>query len=128
MGKPYVIVIDSARFKVSPECGRALTMIRYLLDRWGEEAVFIHLEPFEYQVITEEPVLSGSLTDPPMNKYSRAFGLGDATWPGTKMPWIFVVDGQRDRAREVHGHRGQRGRGRDPDPDQGRAAAAESAG
>jgi hypothetical protein len=94
MGKPYVIVIDSARFKVSPECGRALTMIRYLLDRWREEAVFIHLEPFEYQVITEEPVLSGSLTDPPLNKYSRAFGLGDATWPGTKMPWIFVVDGQ----------------------------------
>ena len=38
-------------------------------------------------------MLSGSLTDPPMNKYSRAFGLGDATWPGTKMPWIFVVDG-----------------------------------
>jgi protein SCO1/2 len=93
MGKPYVIVIDSARFKVSPECGRALTMIRYLLDRWGEDAAFIHLEPFEYQVITEEPVLSGSLTDPPLNKYSRAFGLGDATWPGTKMPWIFVVDG-----------------------------------
>ena len=93
MGKPYVIVIDSARFKVSPECGRALTMIRYLLDRWGDDAAFIHLEPFEYQVITEEPVLSGSLTDPPLNKYSRAFGLGDATWPGTKMPWIFVVDG-----------------------------------
>ncbi len=93
MGKPYVIVIDSARFKVSPECGRALTMIRFLLDRWGEDAAFIHLEPFEYQVITEEPVLSGTLTDPPMNKYSRAFGLGDATWPGTKMPWIFVVDG-----------------------------------
>ena len=93
MGKPYVIVIDSARFKVSPECGRALTMIRYLLDRWDQDAVFVHLEPFEYQIITEEPVLSGSLTDPPMNNYSRAFGLGDATWPGTKMPWIFVVDG-----------------------------------
>jgi protein SCO1/2 len=93
MGKPYVIVIDSARFKVSPECGRALTMIRFLLDRWDQDATFIHLEPFEYQIITEEPVLSGSLTDPPMNKYSRAFGLGDATWPGTKMPWIFVVDG-----------------------------------
>jgi protein SCO1 len=93
MGKPYVIVIDSARFKVSPECGRALSMIRYLLDRWGEEVVFIHLEPFEYQVITEEPVLSGTLTDPPLNKYARAYGLGDATWPATKMPWIFVVDG-----------------------------------
>ena len=59
MGKPYVIVIDSARFKTTPECGRALTMIRYLLDRWGKDAVFIHLEPFEYQIITEEPVLSG---------------------------------------------------------------------
>jgi len=93
MGKPYVIVIDSARFKVSPECGRALTMIRYLLDRWGERAVFIHLEPFEYRVVTEEPVLSGTLTDPPMNRYSLAWGLGDATWPGTRMPWVFVVDG-----------------------------------
>ncbi len=92
-GKPYVIVIDSARFKVSPACGRALTMIRYLLDRWGDEVVFIHLEPFEYRIVTEEPVLSGSLSDPPMNRYSRAFGLGDAVWPGTKMPWIFVVDG-----------------------------------
>jgi protein SCO1/2 len=93
MGKPYVIVIDSARFKVSPECGRALTMIRYLLDRWGDDVVFTHLEPFEYQVITGEPVLSGTLTDPPLNKYARAYGLGDATWPATKMPWIFVVDG-----------------------------------
>ncbi|HYO42751.1 MAG TPA: SCO family protein [Candidatus Limnocylindrales bacterium] len=93
MGKPYVIVIDSARFKVSPECGRALTMIRYLLDRWADEAVFIHLEPFEYKIITEEPVLSGTLTDPPMNRYSLAWGLGDATWPGTRMPWVFVVDG-----------------------------------
>jgi hypothetical protein len=92
-GKPYVIVIDSARFKVSPACGRALTMIRYLLDRWPG-VVFIHLEPFEYQIVTEEPVLSGSITDPPMNRWSRAFGLGDATWPGTEMPWIFVVDGQ----------------------------------
>jgi protein SCO1/2 len=93
MGKPYVIVIDSARFKVSPECGRALTMIRYLLDRWGGDVVFTHLEPFEYQVITGEPVLSGALTDPPLNKYASAFGLGDTTWPATKMPWIFVVDG-----------------------------------
>jgi cytochrome oxidase Cu insertion factor (SCO1/SenC/PrrC family) len=95
MGKPYVIVIDSARFKVSPECGRALSMIRYLLDRWGDRAVFIHLEPFEYQIITEEPVLSGSLTDPPLNEYARAFGLGQDPWPAVNMPWVFVVDAQR---------------------------------
>ena len=92
-GKPYVIVIDSARFKVSPLCGRALVMVRYLLDRWPDVA-FIHLEPFEYQVITEEPVLSGTIENPPLNQWARAFGLGDAVWPAVKMPWAFIVDGQ----------------------------------
>ncbi len=92
-GKPYVLVVDSSRFRVSPACGRALVMTRYLLDRWPD-VTFIHLEPFEYQVITEEPVLSGTLTDPPLNRYSRAFGFGPAPWPGTAMPWIVVVDGQ----------------------------------
>jgi hypothetical protein len=91
-GKPYVLVVDSVRFKVSPACGRALTMVRYLLDRWPD-VVFIHLEPFEYSIITSEPVLSGDIANPPVNHYARAWGLGDATWPGTKMPWIFVVDG-----------------------------------
>jgi hypothetical protein len=67
-------------------------MVRYLLDRWPDVA-FIHLEPFEYTIITSEPVLNGDLADPPVNRYARAWGLGDATWPGTAMPWIFVVDG-----------------------------------
>ncbi len=92
-GSPYVIIIDSARFKVSPLCGRALVMVRYLLDRWPN-VVFIHLEPFEYQVITEEPVLSGDIANPPLNQWARAFGLGDTVWPAVKMPWAFVVDGQ----------------------------------
>ncbi len=91
-GRAYVLVIDSARFKVSPACGRALSMIRFLLDRWTD-VQFIHLEPFEYRIITSEPVLSGDLADPPLNAISRAFGLGDATWPATRMPWIFIVDG-----------------------------------
>ena len=91
-GKPYVLVIDSARFKVSPACGRALSMIEVLVDRWPGVA-FIHLEPFEYQVITEEPVLSGPLTDPPLNRFAKAFGLGDTAWPATEMPWVYVVDG-----------------------------------
>ena len=68
-------------------------MIRYLLDRWPD-VVFIHLEPFEYQMITDEPVLSGSIDNPPLNQWARAFGLGDAVWPATSMPWTFVVDGQ----------------------------------
>ena len=91
-GKPYVLVVDSSRFKVSPACGRALTMVRFLLDRWTD-VPFIHLEPFEYQVITNEPVLSGTLEDPPLNRWASAFGLGDEVWPATEMPWIFVVDG-----------------------------------
>ena len=91
-GKPYVLVVDSSRFKVSPACGRALSMVRFLLDRWTD-VPFIHLEPFEYQVITDEPVLSGSLADPPLNRWAAAFGLGDEVWPATEMPWIFVVDG-----------------------------------
>ena len=67
-------------------------MIEVLVDRWPGVA-FIHLEPFEYQVITEEPVLSGPLTDPTLNRFTRAFGMGDAAWPATEMPWIYVVDG-----------------------------------
>ena len=90
--RPYVIVIDSARFKVSPACGRALSMIRYLIDRWPG-VTFIHLEPFPYQIVTGEPVLQGDAKSPPVNALTRAFGLGDATWPSTAMPWMFVVDG-----------------------------------
>jgi hypothetical protein len=92
-GRPYVLVVDSARFKVSPACGRALTMISYLVDRWDEQVTFVHLEPFPYRVVTEAPVLEGSIADPPLNRQARALGLGDRTWPATKMPWIFVVDG-----------------------------------
>ena len=91
-GRPYVIVIDSARFKVSPACGRAISMVRYLIDRWPD-VTFIHLEPFPYQIVTGEPVLDGDIASPPVNASTRAFGLGDATWPSTKMPWVFVVDG-----------------------------------
>ena len=91
-GKPYVLVIDSARFKVTSACGRALAMTRYLLDRWPDVA-FIHLEPFEYQIITSEPVLSGDIANPPLNRYTRAWGIGDVTWTALNMPWVFVVDG-----------------------------------
>ena len=68
-------------------------MIKVLVDRWPN-VDFIHLEPFVYQVITDEPVLAGAITNPPLNRWAAAWGLGDATWPATDMPWIFVVDGQ----------------------------------
>ena len=91
-GRPYVLVIDSVAFKVSPACGRAVSMIRYLLDRWTDVA-FIHLEPFEYSIVTSEPVLNGDLANPPLNSETRAFGIGDKTWSPLAMPWVFVVDG-----------------------------------
>ena len=91
-GRPYVIVIDSARFKVSPACGRAISMVRFLIDRWPD-VTFVHLEPFPYAIVTGEPVLDGDIASPPVNAATAAFGLGDATWPSTAMPWVFVVDG-----------------------------------
>ena len=68
-------------------------MVGYLVDRWGDEVAFVHLEPFRYQVVTEAPILAGDLADPPLNDDTAALGLGDDVWPATRMPWIFVVDG-----------------------------------
>ncbi|MFN8631791.1 MAG: SCO family protein [Chloroflexota bacterium] len=93
-GRPFVIVIDSARFKVSPLCGKALVMVRYLIDRWQDTVDFIHLEPFVYTIVTDEPVLSGDLNSPPMNQWATAYGIGPAPWTGLSVPWAFVVDGQ----------------------------------
>ena len=46
-----------------------------------------------YTIVTGEPVLDGDIASPPVNAATAAFGLGDATWPSTAMPWVFVVDG-----------------------------------
>jgi protein SCO1 len=93
-GRPFVIVIDSARFKVSPLCGKALVMVRYLIDRWQDTVDFIHLEPFTYTIVTDEPVLSGDISNPPINQWASAYGLGPAPWTGLSVPWAFVVDSQ----------------------------------
>ena len=93
-GKPYVIIIDSTRFRVSPLCGRAIVMVRYLLDRWQDQVAFIHLEPFVYTIVTEEPVLSGDIANPPLNQWAAAWGLGPQPWAANTVPWAFVVDGR----------------------------------
>jgi len=91
-GQPFVLVIDSTRFRVSPACGRAIIMARYFVDRWREVG-FIHLEPYRYQVITDAPVLEGSLDDPTLTDPAAAWGIGGAPWGARSMPWAFVVDG-----------------------------------
>ena len=93
-GRPYVIVIDSSRFRVSPLCGKAIVMVRYLIDRWQDSVDFIHLEPFVYTIVTDEPVLSGDISNPPLNQWAQAYGLGPGPWSAMTVPWAFVVDGQ----------------------------------
>jgi protein SCO1 len=90
--QPFVLVIDSWKFRVTSACGKALVMARYLVDRWPGDA-FIHLEPLRYDVVTDTPVLEGSLGDPTLTDAAAGWGLAGDPWGATSMPWIFVVDG-----------------------------------
>jgi hypothetical protein len=90
--QPFVIVVDSTRFRTSPACGKALVMVRYFLDRWPSVAM-IHLEPFEYALMSDTPYLQGTLSNPTLVPAAAAWGIGADPWPATSMPWIFVVDG-----------------------------------
>ena len=89
---PFVLVIDSYRFRVTSACGKALGMATYLLDRWTD-VPFIHLEPFRYSIVTDTPVIAGSLTDPHEVDAAAAWGVaGDRPWGPLTMPWVFIVD------------------------------------
>lgn len=90
--QPFVLVVDSSRFRVSPACGRAIIMARYLLDRWRDVA-FIHLEPYRYSVVADTAVLDGSLDAPTLTDPAAAWGIGGDPWGARSMPWVFVVDG-----------------------------------
>jgi hypothetical protein len=90
-GKPFALIVDSTRFKVSPACGRAIVMARFLLDRWRDVA-FIHHEPYRYSVVADTAVLEGSLRIDPHDP-AAAWGVGGDPWGPRSMPWVFVVDG-----------------------------------
>jgi protein SCO1/2 len=91
-GQPFVLVVDSWRFRTTDACGRAIALGRFLLDRWPSVPI-IHLEPFEYAIVSATPVLEGVLSDPRLVPGAAAWGLGAAPWSAVSMPWIFVVDG-----------------------------------
>jgi hypothetical protein len=84
--------VDSYSFKVTPACGKAVVMAKQLVHRWTD-VPFIHHEPYRYTVVTTEPVLEGSLTDPRLTDAAEAWGTGSQPWGVGSMPWIFVVDG-----------------------------------
>jgi protein SCO1/2 len=90
--QPFVLVVDSPRFKVSPACGRAVILARTLLDRWTD-VTFIHHEPYRYALVTDTPRLEGSLQAPVLTDVAVAWGIQSAPWGALSMPWIFVVDG-----------------------------------
>ena len=90
--QPFVLVVDSTRFRTTAACGKALVMARFLVDRWAGTA-FIHLEPFRYDVVSDTAILEGSLSDPTLVDAAAAWGIGGDPWGSTSMPWIFVVDG-----------------------------------
>lgn len=85
--QPFVVVIDSTKFRTTPACGKALVMARYLRDRWTQ-VPFIHLEPFEFTLISDTPVLLGPITDPTLVPAVEAWGIGPEPWTATSMPWI----------------------------------------
>lgn len=91
-GTPYVLVVDSVRFKVSPACGKAVGLARFLADRWTDVG-FVHLEPYRYSLVTEMPVIEGSIADPIVTDVARAWGIGVGAWGPASVPWVFVVDG-----------------------------------
>jgi len=92
-GRPFVLVVDSIRFRVTPVCGRAVIMAKQLVDRWGATVPFIHHEPYRFTVVTTEPVLEGTLEAPHLTDVAEAWGVGSEPWGVASMPWIFVVDG-----------------------------------
>jgi protein SCO1/2 len=91
-GQPFVLVVDSWRFRVTTACGQAIIMARFLVDRWRDVG-FIHLEPYRYSVVASTPVLDGSFDDPSLTDPAAAWGFGEEPWGATSMPWVFVVDG-----------------------------------
>ena len=118
-GRPYVLVVDSARFKVSPACGRAITMVGYLVDRWPDDVAFVHLEPFQYQVVTEAPILDGRHRRPAAQRADGGARAGRRGVAGDADALDLRRGRGRDRAREVRGDRRQRRHRPDPQPHRG---------
>jgi protein SCO1/2 len=90
-GQPWVLIVDSVRFKVTQACGKAVGLGKFMVDRWPQ-LMFIHLEPYLYDIVTDSFVLRGSLSAPYLNDAAWAWGVGSDPWGAGSMPWVFVVD------------------------------------
>jgi cytochrome oxidase Cu insertion factor (SCO1/SenC/PrrC family) len=101
-GQPFVLVVDSWRFRITSACGRAIQTARYLADRWPM-VDFIHLEPYRYSLITEQPTLDGDGITPVFDDAAAAWGLGVPPHDQYSVPWVFIVDGAGIVRAKYHG-------------------------
>ena len=89
-GKPVVIAFATPAFCVSRICGPIMDEVMDpLYARYRQQAIFIHVEPFDLRAAREGKGLY--LTDT-----MRQWGL-------TSKPWIFVLDGQGRVAAKFEG-------------------------
>jgi len=91
-GIPFVLVLDSAKWRTSLYCGLAISMIQRVAREW-RQVTFMHVEPFATTVVAGALVL-----DPPegavhFSASAQAWGLGLQGIEVQTSPWVFVVDG-----------------------------------
>jgi hypothetical protein len=78
-GRPMLVVFGTPAFCQTRFCGPVIDRIaRPLLERYGSEAAFIHIEPFDLAEARD----AGRLVVLPVM----------AEWGLTTEPWIFIVD------------------------------------
>jgi hypothetical protein len=90
--RPFALVVDSFRFRVTQACGGALGVMRHLAGRFPGVSV-IHVEPFAME--WDGRTLS---LDPPagparLAPWTAEWGLGADAFGPSDVPWIFVVGG-----------------------------------
>ena len=77
-GKPFLVVFATPAFCQSRICGPVVETVAKLLPVYGDELEFIHIEPYDLDLIREEGKLAPS-------KEAQAWGLPSE-------PWVFLVD------------------------------------
>ena len=79
VGRPMLVAFATPAFCQSRFCGPVIDrIVRPLLDRYGSEAAFIHIEPFDLAEARD----AGRLVVLPV--------MGE--WGLTTEPWVFIVD------------------------------------
>ena len=77
-GKPFLVIFASPAFCVSRICGPVVETVASLVPDYGEDIAFIHIEPFDLDLVR-----GGGIFEPSVE--AKAWGLPSE-------PWVFLVD------------------------------------